>query len=481
MRSFYAYVSRGNNLGISFIRIPQESRKNYAEKETVKITLDNKLSFYSKIRKNRNGIGVYIPKETNPENNLYGKKVEVLVDKVQGFHSVLGKDGRLYIPQNVEETFCLNNGDIILIRCLSDPNKEDKFCKVHVRLKKNKECMCIYDCQSPKFEGLFEVVRKVESIPPANKLFEGFSIADNDGDVTLFDGQKRCVETKNSLTPLDFSHYLGCYFADGTRKGNSWGISASSFKQALYFAEMHKKIISKPNLDFCISYTSKNDLMGNEKEVVIEKWFKETGIRASRARIRVSNCKNLGKLNPSGTMVLLEHRKLTQTLYNRMLDNLQRHIIENNDEKKAIEFICGVMEGDGSPSARKRGHIVIATNTNDAVVLEKIISVAKLNHRLYSEGPNRVFVRITSMGLLEKFDKLYNLIFIHYPKRRQRFAERFLETGAARFIIKPEGRTSNFLKSRLKEKGLLDENCFLTPKGEVIRSCLLKMAQEMRS
>ena len=56
----------------------------------------------------------------------------------------------------------------------------------------------------------------------------------------------------------NLTFYLGAYFADGTRKGNSWGICASIFEQAKYYLKMHKFLIKDSKPEFTISYTDIN-------------------------------------------------------------------------------------------------------------------------------------------------------------------------------------------------------------------------------
>jgi hypothetical protein len=55
------------------------------------------------------------------------------------------------------------------------------------------------------------------------------------------------VNTNLKLSDLAF--YLGAYFADGTRKGNSWAICASTFEQAKYYLKMHNFWLKTQNLN----------------------------------------------------------------------------------------------------------------------------------------------------------------------------------------------------------------------------------------
>ncbi|MBU1245428.1 MAG: hypothetical protein KKF53_03155, partial [Nanoarchaeota archaeon] len=94
---FEAIATKGNNKGAGFIRIPLQIRNKFSIKDQYKIRLNSKIIFYSKIR-NYRGNGIFIPTDLNIKNKLYKQKVEVQMEKINGFFTKVGSDGRIYIP-----------------------------------------------------------------------------------------------------------------------------------------------------------------------------------------------------------------------------------------------------------------------------------------------------------------------------------------------------------------------------------------------
>jgi len=82
---------------------------------------------------------------------------------------------------------------------------------------------------------------------------------------------------------------------------------------------------------------------------------------------------------------------------------------------------------------------------------------------------------IEALGLLSKLELISSKIFAYYPERRKKFIERFSKIGATRFIMGKQNYCAPWVKSRLKEKGILDKNYKLTPKGKRIKKILEKM------
>ena len=179
-------------------------------------------------------------------------------------------------------------------------------------------------------------------------------------------------------------------------------------------------------------------------------------------------------------MIFREHRKLTQIFYNRLIDFVCKKIETNNDRELSIDFICGVLEGDGSASSGSRGHIIISTNEKDAIKLESVMKVSGLNFKVCKENTGRVYIRIGALGILKNLPELKDKIFRYYPKRRKKFIERFTDIGANRFILGKQNRASAWVKSFLKENKILDENYKLTDYGKEVKKCLADMVKEVR-
>jgi hypothetical protein len=175
-----------------------------------------------------------------------------------------------------------------------------------------------------------------------------------------------------------------------------------------------------------------------------------------------------------------EYRRITQLFYNRLLDYVLNKIIENKDKKLALEFICGILEGDGSPSSRNRGHIIISTNDRDAKTLRRLLEIIELNFKIVKEKTSgKTYIRVNSLGILKIFDLLKDKIFHYYSRRRRKFIERFCNIGATKFILGRQKYTSSRVKSWLKREGILNNKYQLTSKGRKIRDDLLEIMKEV--
>jgi bifunctional DNA-binding transcriptional regulator/antitoxin component of YhaV-PrlF toxin-antitoxin module len=477
-------INKGNNNGVGFIRLPAPQRQFFKIDESFKVTMIDKKTnpmFYGRI-KHYSGLGIFVPKEIVAKNNLLHKEFIIFFEKINGFHTKLTSDGRLYIPKNIFEIHGLEYDDIVLVSANIDNRKLERYCRVRKRIKEGGtlDCFCVFDSGLSGKEGIFKIEKKIKKPNKGlNKILEMLKDLNLglDGDIaTVFDGHKVPIKINIKVKMHNFAYYLGHFFADGTKKGNSWGLCLSTFEQANAFIEMHKKLIPDANLDTYLSFSGSENL----KNSLIDIWHKKTRIRANKIVYHKSYKNYLGKRNEFGTLVLREHRKLTQIYYNRLIDLLFKEIEQHNDKKLAIDFVCGVMEGDGSPSSKSHGHIIISTNKKDAVTLEKIIEKSDLQFKVCEEDKGKkVYIRIGALGILENLHILKDKLFKYYPKRRARFIKRFHGVGAVRFILGEQDYASGWVKTYLKSNGILDDDYKLTTYGRKIRKCLKDMIGEI--
>ena len=64
----------------------------------------------------------------------------------------------------------------------------------------------------------------------------------NGNELAIFDGKQKSVVIPADISYEEIALYMGAYFADGTRKGNSWGICASTSEQAKFYLKMHSAL-----------------------------------------------------------------------------------------------------------------------------------------------------------------------------------------------------------------------------------------------
>jgi hypothetical protein len=370
----------------------------------------------------------------------------------------------------------LKSNELILLEGQVENIIKTKLCKIKVREKNGKkEYFCIFSSELKNKSGLFAIKTKL----PKYNLKEPLRLILRDLNYGVLNNRKIVILQHKSelyINPqirLDDNlfYYLGCYLADGTRK-NMWAITASTFNQAKFYKEMHEKLILNPVYESSyISISLRKDNKVDIKEIK-NLWEKVCGIKVKSIRTRIINGNSL-KTHLYGSLVIRENRKVTLLYYQKLLDYVISYIINKKNKMAAINFICGVLEGDGSPSARKRGYIIISSNKEDAATLQKILKIASVDYSIQKDC-NRVYVRLNVLGLLSKLELIWNKIFAYYPERRKKFIERFSKIGAVRFIIGEQNYCASWVKSWLRKNGILNENYELTPKGRKIKNLLKK-------
>jgi hypothetical protein len=429
----------------------------------------------------KNYLGVYIPKEICLKNNFLGKTLSFNTGILNGFPGKLGSDGRLYIPNKLADEYKLGLNRIVLINGIIDSIHVKKYCKIKFRLKRgSKEFFCMF---SPKFknkQGVFKI-EKIHGCFSLPKLMvdllknKNFVVLSNDEILIISHSSQLRLKTLYNITP-EIVYYLGCYFADGTKKGHAWGIVASTFEQSRFYKRLYNRLVSNSQLKSYISVTS-NKRIDNTK--LIHMWENESKLDIYGVRNHFTRFKFSANRNEFGSLVMKDYRACLIDYYNELLREVIRKILKTQDKQMALEFISGVLEGDGCPSARNRGYILIASNDVDSKILEKILNVSGLNFKIINYDGHKINVRINALGLLSELTSLSNSLFKYYPKRRNKFIQRFLGVGAVKHFFNPKRKTSAWIKAWLKKEGFVNADYELTKKGKKTKSILVKMKKEL--
>jgi bifunctional DNA-binding transcriptional regulator/antitoxin component of YhaV-PrlF toxin-antitoxin module len=476
---FKSTVKKGNNKGVGFISIPIEKRNLFSIDGHINIIINSKIEFFSKI-KFYGTIGFYIPYKIMIENKLIGKYINVEVKKIEGFFTSIGSDGRIYIPQNIAEKYSLKFKDIVEIEFNRNNEKNTRYCLMNIRQRKNtKEYMCMFDFKRSRQDGIFRLKRKLsKNLQHSNfpkQVLKDFNIG-NIGDkrVICYFGNRMPIIINLNSDIGKMAYYLGCYFADGTKRGTHWGICASTFEQAKYYKDMHEMLIRNSKIVNNISYS---DPENKDKEFLKNKlrnlWHKRTGIILKNVSVRIHDTQyRAPNRNEYGTLVFKENRELTRIYYVRFLDFILDKINNENNQKLAIDFILGVLEGDGCSNAKSRGHVMIATNMKDSKILKNILISSNLKFNIRGESENRYSVYIWSLEIIKNISILKDKLFKYYPKRRKILKERLANTGCARFLLGKNKKTSNWLIGQLKNYEILDEKNNLTNFGKSVKKDL---------
>jgi bifunctional DNA-binding transcriptional regulator/antitoxin component of YhaV-PrlF toxin-antitoxin module len=352
-------VWRGNKEGAGFVRLTKNTQCLHL-KNRIKVNILNGNSilttFYASLASYKNYAGFYIPQKICSFYKLLGKEVEFEVEKVNGFYAKLGNDGRLYIPYEIASKLQLKPNELILIEGQVENITKTKLCKIKVREKNGKkEYFCIFSSELKNKNGLFAIKSKLPKCnlkEPLRSILKdlNYGILNNRKIVILQHKSELHINPQIKLDDNLF-YYFGCYFADGTKK-NIWAITASTFNQAKFYKEMHERLILNPEYESSyISISLRKDNKVDIKEIK-NLWEKVCGIKVKSIRTRIINGNSL-KTHLYGSLVIRDNRKVTLLYYQKLLDYVISYIINKKNKMAAINFICGVLEGDGSPSTRK--------------------------------------------------------------------------------------------------------------------------------
>jgi len=486
---FTSRVIRGNKTGTGFFYIPQNKGGLLNHGKRVKINLSNQFHFFSKVAKRHNKLGIYVPMHFVIGNNLLNTSVHVRLAEINGFYSKISPDGIIYIPKEVIEEQKIEINDIVLIKAFKNNRVvKEKYSKIAAHWERNSlEYVCVFDKNFYGKKSTFRIENRrnkqweLRVNSNVQEILRKFHLSlVNKNSAIIFKGNKIPAIIPTQIKYSDIVFYLGAYFADGTKKGNSWAICASTFEQARYYLEMHNLLIKDSKPEFTISYTNIYKTgCENLKKNLAKIWTNETGVKVDKFRIRKPTGKSTSKWNRYGTLVIREHRQILLDFYNALLRLLIREILSKENKGLAIDFICGVMEGDGCVPAKKRGHLLICTNKNEVHILEDILRILQIKFKVVKEGENKYSLRIGTLEILRNFHHLKSKIFILYPKRRKMLFKRLKTVGAIKFLI-GDHQPCSWIKAWLKNNGFSDKNYKITKEGLKLGNILLDEMKKVR-
>lgn len=443
--------------------------------------------FFATLRSYSSAIGFFVKKEIMLEHELLGSTPEFIIEQVDGFFSKVGTDGRIYLPASIVKKHNIKHHNIVFIKSITG-ERAQKLSLVTVRKKKSTtEYRCNFNNQVAGTVPLFLIenlsLKKRSYSHMMQQVLKKFKTAPlNDSQTVLFLGNRIPIIINDKIKIEDSAYYLGAFFADGTKRGNNWGICASTFKQAKYYLSMHEKFIADATLNISLTYTdNKNEDLVELRKRLARVWLDNAAVSVNPGKIRV-----IGTLTPDaanrnqyGSLVIKELRQSTMFYYNELLDYLLKKMCKTRNKKLALRFLSGVLEGDGFPSAHTRGHIVISTNKCELGVLREVFNIAGLKHEGLKEGKNKASIRIGSLEILKNLLSFNNSLFTYYPKRRKRFIERFLSIGVTRYLLGKQKATAYWVVKELQREKIIDKSNSLTKKGKRIQSVLLEMEKSV--
>tara|TARA_Y100000310_G_scaffold337702_1_gene425451 strand:- start:1355 stop:2818 length:1464 start_codon:yes stop_codon:yes gene_type:complete len=470
---------------IVFINLEANLQEKIKLHQQVKIKLEKnkrEIIFYQRIREHRKK-GFYIPQKLVEKYQLLEEEVIVKIKKCKGFFTKTSSDGRIYIPKEEVQKFKLKRDNIVLITVIIDKKEYLEYCRIRYRKRKNtREYFCMFHPKLKNKQGIFEIKRvisKKKEIGKIKRIIKKFDYGIiNKKRIILFYGNSVPVIIEKDINFRDIVYYLGCYYADGTKRGNSWAICASTFEQAKYYLKKHKELVEDPKLNFELSYTDPNNEDKEQlKKKLIKIWKERTGVVTKRVYIHKAKIKNAKNRNKYGSLHIKENRQLVLLYYNSLLENIIS--VCKKEPNFAREFLNGIFEGDGSPDSH-RGGIIISSNKEEVKPIRELFRRLDYRNKPYKEKENKYYIRVGAIEIIENIFFLKDQLFKYYPKRRKRLIERLCYTPTALFLTGEKEKTSTWILKRFREKNILNQNNKLTQKGRKIKNALIELKKELK-
>ena len=439
-------LKRANSSGTGLFELPKniEPPSSFVSVEI----LDINKEFKARIRLYGGKPIVYVPRRV--AKDLDGNFI-IRITQLDGNYAKIGSDGRIYLKKELISKYNIRPKSIIKIIT----KDFSKFVTVNYRKRKHKEeYTCMLDLKLAHEIVRFEIENNNEKPTGNAGIFLPKARIKYIRDKAIISiNNARNIAIALSI-PLDkYAHYLGAYFADGTKKGNSWALCASSTAQATYYLKNHSSIVLEPRFNFIITYTNFNESDSEIKKKTRSYWRE---MPEPKLRIIKSKGKNPSKkTNRFGTLVIKENSRTIVKLYNALLSEFFKLVKKSKNKELARMFIMGILEGDGSVSSLGHGHLMITTNSAEVKLLKPLLDISDLDYNINTKK-NRASIRINALSILENLCELEPYIFKYYPDRRRLFCQRFCNNiGVCRFLLGKQNYASGWVKSKLNKKRIL--------------------------
>lgn len=482
-------VAKANNKGTAFLRFPRQKCKINTH-TPISATLhikDNEVSFYTKIS-NYDGLGFYIPKLIASRNDLIGNELTATIQRVYEFYARIDRYSRVMIPLCTIKKHNLKHGDIVSLDVDTNNGMRTIYTKI-LKRKDREEYKALIRCKDITLNKVYtmKINRKLQNIKPKKSkkcvtsldLFDSKEIGNVDSmDSIVFIGKAHPIIIPSKIDLRSIACYLGTYFADGTKVGH-WRINASTPNQAVFYRKIHESICKDAILKYRITFTAETRKNIDEiKSNLLELW-KEVGTDQIAMSIRIQSGVQL-KRSKYGSLGISDYRSAVLVLYKRLLACFLKKVLKLRDKKLALDFICGVLEGDGSVAGGKRAHVNIHSNVNNYKILSKLLKITNLKHTVVKEKGNAIVLRIGGLEILKNLPLLKDKIFKYYPKRRKALIKKLNALGGVRFLLGKQDYASGWVKAWLKNEGFLNKKYQLSSKGKKIKNDLVSMMREVK-
>lgn len=474
-------ISKGGGGGSGWITVPIELREPLELESFYDITLvDSNLEtqiMSAKLKKQKNVWGFYISKDLCIEQSLIGKTVTCYIHQMEHFPVLINEDKIVGLPQSIVAEYKLKKDDLWEVELLTPGGIFREVVIIGLIDRSNRSSGDEYRftlrlSDVPRStEARAKFVRKIEKLPSKQKkkvnyekyylpkLFpDGILGKVHKNEMIIFLGNHVPVFTPIQINLLDFIHYFGCYYADGTKKGWAWRINASTPEQADYYIKKYNQLVFGNSLVFELTYTMKPSNRRLDRKVkrnLIQFWKEKSNIDIEEKRIwvRKSKSKNIRKWNVCGSLGVRDDRNLVMELHVRVMMHILNYLAnECLKDDEVWDFLFGILEGDGFVGGGKaRFSVGFATHSSDKMI-EKLLTRLGIQHRtdrsrVKNNVPAGISVQFGLFEILLNLKRLCDSLFVYYPKRRRIFIERLLKQSTVKYLLKRKKALSSFAKS----------------------------------
>ncbi len=494
-------ITKGNSKGTGWLSLPRELKSSLELGSYYDVTLfDEKigrLEMLLKLVEYSSSLGFYIPKKICEDYKLLKKKLEVTIEDSEYFPGQVPTDRRVYLPYSIISRYGIKENELYEVEIVANGmvfgevviiSKTDRSKAA----RQDEYAITIRLCKIPtKVRVKVRFIRKIEILTPITPPHEDeyFYIPSlfhdavmgkiHENEMVIFLGNHVPLFTPIRINLLEFIHYFGCYYADGTKKGWAWSISASTPEQAVYYIEKYNQMIFGNQLSFRLTYSKKpSDKRTNErvKEDLIKYWKEKTDVEIEKKKIllRVTKHDNVRKWNKCGSLGIKDNRNLVMEIHLRIMKKIIRHLDKCSNDNHLWDFLFGILEGDGSVSGGKSRFGVGFSFHKDDKIIREFLDKLDIKYSVDSSRVKRgtgsciqisfgLFEILTNIGIL--VDRLFEF----YPKRRKTFVDRLLNQQTIKNLLKYDSQM--FLRhTTIKKKYVLDVN--------EIREKILKVIKE---
>lgn len=482
--SWSGRVRSGGGSGTGFVSFPKDQFQyiDFVQGDRIKLNIlinveNRKLLIDTKYNETKASQGFYIPKEIMRENDLKGNNFHFSASKGEGFKTKISQYKQIYFPLNIIEEHQISDCDIVNVRVeLADGKfiEEPIIVKQQVRKSRQDEYIGVFRLNNvnaglanAKIVGNLEKLNVDPSQPSENGVYlpnlfpEGHVGKLDDDTCILFKGRHTPIVVPLSIDIEKTTHYMGCYFADGTKQGHAWRMSASTPEQAMYYNSIYDRLFPNEEFKYNVVYSKTPSDKRSEKEVdrdIKAYWEEKTNNSISVNKVYQVDASMDGATNRNeyGSLQIDNHKGLVMQFHQEILGQTMKVLNASNDKELLWKFVHGVLEGDGYVAGgAERFGLGISCNIDNYELIQGILETLGLQYRTDtfdsdSGRSNGVQIQFGLGEILNNFSEIKDDIFKFYPKRAGLFFDRMLEQSTVRHMFGDQN-VSNFAKGKSKE------------------------------